>query len=420
MPIQPALTPPAMPADDQPFLNPPLAAFESKQPGELIAAREVHLAFQSLIPPDVDAWQLSYRSTNSHDQPIAAVTTVMKPRNSNPGNLLSFQVAQDSLAAHCAPSYTSQMLALPPNYAGTMGPNFMLPIALYAVSKGWGVSMPDHEGLNSAFAAGPLGGRITLDGIRAAENFHPMGLPGRDTKVGLWGDSGGSIPTVHAAEQRASYAPDVNLLGAVSGSTPADFGQVVDYQNNGPVAGTVFAGILGLAREYPELDGYLNERMNPFGHGLKSVHSNVCQGWSVSTFPNLNIKGLFNSPDMTRDPVPTEVLNKVRMGNSTPDAPLYIFQSNGDWIMPAQATDQLVDTYCRNDGRITYRRITAGESYTQAFFSVPGTMQWLQERFDGVPVAAGCDWQHVGAVAQDDSPEMAQWLAIAGPPPYGR
>ncbi|GAA5095479.1 lipase family protein [Nocardia iowensis] len=415
VPIQPALTPPALPADDQVFLNPPRDVVEAKQPGEIIAAREVHPAFQSIIQPDVDAWQLSYRSTNSRDEPIAAVTTVMKPRGSSPSNLLSVQIPEDAVAAHCAPSYTSQLLALPPNYAGTMGPNFMLPMALYAVTKGWAVSIPDHEGLLSAFAAGPLAGRITLDGIRATENFKPMGLPGRDTKVGLWGDSGGSIPTVHAAELRATYAPDVNVVGAVSGSTAADLRDLVDYQNNGPAAGTVFAGIIGLTREYPELQAYIDQHMNPLGQGLRSVHSNVCQGWSVSTFPNLNIKGLFDVPDVTREPLPSKYLDMVKMGNATPDRPMYIFQSMGDWIMPAYATDRLVDTYCQNDGRITYNRITVGEAYSQAFLSVPGTYQWLQERFDGVPVANGCTRQDVAAIAKDDSPEMTEWVSIVGP-----
>lgn len=416
VPIQPALTPPAMPAEDQVFLNPPREVVAAKQPGEIIAAREVHPAFQSIIQPDVDAWQLSYRSNNSRDEPIAAVTTVMKPRGKAPTNLVSVQIPEDAVAAHCAPSYTSQMLALPPNYAGTMGPNFMLPMALYAVTKGWGVSIPDHEGLLSAFAAGPLAGRITLDGVRAAENFKPMELKqGRDTKVGLWGDSGGSIPTMHAAEQRATYAPDVNLVGTVSGSTASDLRDLVDYQNNGPAAGTVFAGIVGLSREYPELQTYLDQHMNPLGQGLRTVHSNVCQGWSVSSFPNLNIKGLFDTPDLTREPIPSKYLDQVKLGNATPDRPTYIFQSMGDWIMPAYATDRLVDTYCQNDGQITYRRIQIGEAYSQAFLSVPGTYQWLQERFDGVPIGGGCNRQDVAAIAKDDSPEMNEWVSIVGP-----
>ncbi len=415
VPIQPALTPPAMPAEDQRFLNPPLDAFINKQPGEIIAAREVRPAFESLIQPDVDAWQLSFRSTNSKDEPIAAVTTVMKPRGGSPTNLFSFQVPEDAVAAHCAPSYTTQVLALPPNYAGTIGPNFMLPIALYAVTKGWAVSIPDHEGLLSAFAAGPLSGRITLDAARATQDFKPMNLPGRDTKIAFWGDSGGSIPTMHAAEQRASYAPDLKVAGVVSGSTLSDLREMVNYQNNGAVAGTVFTGVVGVSREYPELQQYLDQHMNPLGQGLRSVHSNVCQGWSVSLFPALNIKGLFDTPDFTREPLPSQIFDKVRLGHSTPDMPVYIFQSAGDWIVPAYATDRLVNGYCQDpDAKITYRHITVGESYTQAFFSVPGTFNWLQDRFNGVP-AGGCNTAAVGAISDEGSPEMQQWLDIAGP-----
>ncbi|WP_374710713.1 lipase family protein [Rhodococcus sp. USK10] len=46
-----------------------------------------------------------------------------------------------------------------------------------ALAQGWAVVLPDHQGPNAAYAAGPLAGRITLDGIRAAENFDPSVCP---------------------------------------------------------------------------------------------------------------------------------------------------------------------------------------------------------------------------------------------------
>nr|WP_067463458.1 hypothetical protein [Nocardia amamiensis] len=36
------------------------------------------------------------------------------------------------------------------------------------------VNSNEHQGPNSAYAAGPLGGRITLDGNRAATGFAPL------------------------------------------------------------------------------------------------------------------------------------------------------------------------------------------------------------------------------------------------------
>ncbi|GCE44052.1 triacylglycerol lipase [Rhodococcus wratislaviensis] len=89
-------------------------------PGEIIAAREVHLANLSVLPVNVDAWQLSYRSNNSRDEAIPAVATVIKPRGTIDGvrNLPSLQPAEDSLGQYCAASYALQQWSVPAPLTG--------------------------------------------------------------------------------------------------------------------------------------------------------------------------------------------------------------------------------------------------------------------------------------------------------------
>lgn len=103
--VQPAAPVPLPPEFDPGFYQPPAELVASKAPGEIIAVRQVNLANFGLIPVNVDAWQVSYRSNNSRDEPIAAVATVAKPRGSAPDKLVSMQIAEDSLAGYCAPSY---------------------------------------------------------------------------------------------------------------------------------------------------------------------------------------------------------------------------------------------------------------------------------------------------------------------------
>ena len=71
--VQPAPTVPAWPEADRGFYEPPASVVAAAEPGEIIAAREVHLANLSVLPVNVDAWQLSYRSNNSRDEAIPAV-----------------------------------------------------------------------------------------------------------------------------------------------------------------------------------------------------------------------------------------------------------------------------------------------------------------------------------------------------------
>ena len=66
----PVYVPPAIPEFDTDFYLPPQSVVAAKKPGELIADRRVHVAALSVIPINVDAWQISYRSTNTRGEPI--------------------------------------------------------------------------------------------------------------------------------------------------------------------------------------------------------------------------------------------------------------------------------------------------------------------------------------------------------------
>lgn len=128
-PPLPPLTWPKIPEFDTDFYLPPADVVAAAAPGQIIAARPVELATLNVIPTQVDAWQLSFRSNNGRDEPIAAVTTVIKPRGvpAAPRPLISIQVAEDSLAAFCAPSYAMRAGAIPWPVTGavTSGAQFL-------------------------------------------------------------------------------------------------------------------------------------------------------------------------------------------------------------------------------------------------------------------------------------------------------
>lgn len=419
VPVQPPLPfpiPPAPPELDPGFYSPPADVVAAKKPGEIIAAREVHLAYYSVIPFNFDAWQLSYRSTDTRDEPIAAVTTLMKPRGDNggiPRPLLSYQFPQDSNAQYCAPSYVLQQASVPGNITGQFDIPFEFVLPLTALGAGWAVAMPDHQGPNSAFAAGPLGARITLDGIRAAENFAPMGL-GPDTKVGLAGYSGGAITTGHTAELKASYAPELNVVGASEGGVPADIKAMYRMASGNLGAGLILSGLLGVANEYPELAAYNQQHMLPIGKAMAPVKNSLCL-YSAALLPFMNLEGgLYDSPDPLDDPVPAAVFEALRMGHSVPDMPMFIFNSNPDWIAPVGPVNTLVDTYCRDpNARVHYTRDHFSEHITLEIDSMARVLLWLKERFDGVPAEPGCSIHDEGSMALDPA-SWPLWLQGAG------
>lgn len=393
---------PGFPQND-PFYFPPAEAFVDKNPGDLIEAREIVPAYFAFIPYDVDAWQLSYRSNDGHGNPIPAVTTVIKPKGNNgglPRNLVSYQVDENSTAPQCKPSYTVQMGSFMPGWGGQAPVNHIsqIPI-LESIGNGWAVSITDHQGPNEGFADGPTGGRIVLDGIRATENFAPMGL-NRATQVGMIGDSGGAIPTGHAAELRQSYAPDLNIVGAVHNGTPADIKALVDYANNQATSALIFTGLVGITKAYPEFGQYFEQHANDVGKGWRNFNWSTCMMYSTGLLPFMNIKGIFDSPDFTLEPPVAQLLEELRMGKSTPDMPVFINSALYDWVSPIAPIDRLVNGYCEDsNARVDYRRNTAAETALLYGEAIIPSMNWLNARFRGEPLQ-GCSKQDVSITTQ--------------------
>ncbi|WP_334024368.1 lipase family protein [Nocardia terpenica] len=399
VPVAPPLpfpVPPAPPYLDHAFYQPDPARVASAQPGDILAARQVNLANAWLIPLNVNAWQLSYRSTNTRGEPIAAVATVIvphRPASTGQRGLLSFQFAEDSLSQNCAPSYTLQMGSLPNPLNPVIAAEFVEVQAM--LQLGHAVVVPDHQGPNAAFAVGPLGGRITLDGIRAAENFEPAGLPGTATRVALWGYSGGAIPTAHAAELKADYAPELNLVGSATGGLMADIRMAIDYNNGtSSFGGAVLGGLFGVAREYPQVNRFIDRYMNPLGKAIRVIHENQCVVLQFAGFPFVNIKGLFDYPggDMMRAPELQPVLDELTLGNrGTPKLPLYIYEAPLDEVMPINADDKTYDIYCRDpQAQVFYTRELFSEHAIAAVSGAASAVLWLNNRLNGVPAQPGC------------------------------
>ncbi|WP_434086123.1 lipase family protein [Nocardia sputorum] len=79
------------------------------------------------------------------------------------------------------------------------------------------------------------------------------------------GYSGGAIATGWAAEPKRDYAPELNVVGTAEGGIPADLSAALRMANGNLSAGLIFAGALGVSREYPELRRFLDDNANGLG-----------------------------------------------------------------------------------------------------------------------------------------------------------
>ncbi|HEV3361856.1 MAG TPA: lipase family protein [Pseudonocardiaceae bacterium] len=410
-----------LPPQSDPFYQPP-TGYQNTAPGTILKVRTVSVAAFAYLPQKVQAWQLLYRTTDTQGDPEATVTTVLEPLNATPAAgrpLLSYQVAEDSSAPQCAISYQLQQGS---DNSNTVAEAEILLIDA-AVEQGWAVTVPDYEGPASAYTGGKQAGQAVLDGIRATENFSSIGLNGAATKVGLWGYSGGALASGWASELQPGYAPELHVAGVAEGGLPVNLEHILNGINGGPFAGIAMSGIAGLAHAYPQLTDFLNTYLTPAGKSAFATVNSECNAQNAARFAFTNVYQYFSVSDPLSLPVPSQVLADDTLGQHTPTAPMFVYQSVNDELVPHADVDAVVSKYCAAGANVTYQRDVLSEHVILAVTGAPDALNWLSDRFAGKPAASGCSTNDVasslfspGALQTFGSILFNDLLALAGRP----
>jgi Secretory lipase len=395
----------AVPPSQDPFYRyeggKPLASIT---PGTVLKTRTLsyHVAG---VPLPVSAVQLLYRSTGAVGQPTVNVTSVLLPplRLGAP-TVVSYQSFYDSLDNEDEPSYAiSGGLSL-----GGLIPDVESGIIAPALLAGDTVVVPDTEGEEADFSAGPVYGMNTLDALRAALASSATGLAGA-SKIGLIGYSGGAIATEWAAELAPSYAPELDskIVGAAFGGTLVDPAHNLRYVEGSTVwAGVIPMGLIGIGRAYRiDLTPYLSE----YGLELydKLQHASITE--VLGQYPGLTWSELAKPQYPTPETIPiyVHVANHLIMGShGTPTAPLFIGQGAGgelegtpgdkpgigpgDGVMIAGDVRSLAREYCSRGVSVQYEEYEHLSHVPSASVWLPEAYSWLAERFLGLPAPQDC------------------------------
>ncbi len=350
-------------------------------PGSVLKSRKITVTALG-IPTTITAWQILYASTGMTGQPVADVATVLLPDKAaatSPRPLLSYQVAEDATTMNCAPSYEMRL-----------GTEVEEPLIAAALEQGWAVVVPDYEGLNSEFTGGPQEGHGVLDGIRAAENFSPLGLDGASTPVGMWGYSGGALASAWASELEPSYAPGLNVKGIAEGGVPAGFTAIVNNINGGPFAGLYFDAAFGLARAYPK-DIHLSTLLNAQGLAAEKVVTNECVEDIVAQYAFQNIDS-YTAGNVNPLTVPgvKKAIAADDLGQHTPVGPIFMYQAANDEIIPLAGVQALNNGYCQAGVPVDFVKDELSDHVSLAVAGAGAALNYLIDRFAGRPAPSTC------------------------------
>ncbi|WP_228538838.1 lipase family protein [Nocardia sp. XZ_19_385] len=382
-------TPPLPSAD--PFHRPP-KGFANRPAGTVLRSRKIELALFGVVPQQVSAWQLLYRSTDMHGEPEAAVTTVLLPAGADPAEnrpLLAFQTAMDAVTEKCAPSYALRRGA---RAIGAVT-QFEWLLVANALRRGWAVSIADHEGPHGNFGAPREPGYRALDGVRAALNFAPLGLHA-GTQVAAWGYSGGGMASSWLAEMAPTYAPELNIVGAVLGAPVGDPGQVFLRLNGTPFAGLPAVVIAALHKLYPALGAVVREGLTADGHKFVAHAESSTPVGSIVGLANKKLGDFLTGEpleQMLDAPEFKAMFDDLRLGNSTPSCPLLVVQPVHDQVIHMDGVDGQVTRYRAGGANVTYVRDRLSEHFSMLVLHTPISLAWLADRLAGEPATADTD-----------------------------
>lgn len=359
-------------------------------PGRIVKSREITYQPAGVVLPN-QAWQLQYETRDVNGSPLAAVATVVKPGVPNSIGepvLMSFQHAYDSLGAACTPSRTATgSTSNSTNMAETLE---YLP-ALQTL--GWTLVVPDYEGPYHAFGAGRLSGQATLDAIRAALQFAPLGLA-EDTRVGLWGYSGGAYATTWAAALQPNYAPELNLVGSVAGGTPVNLVEVTQGAENTESFSLLLGLLFGVARAYPEFlpQATLTEQGRQAIAALRdSCEGNPTDG-STETGGTLGQYVNASEPYRTAGFQAVGPLLDLQRVELYPTGDVFLYHEMNDSLVPIAGVEELVERWCGQGVPVSYYQSSAasvgeltplGAHTAGAALGTPRALAYLQSRFQG-------------------------------------
>ena len=377
---------PVLPSKD-PFYEPP-SGFHHAAPGTVLRSREVELGFLGLIPQRVTATQLLYRTSDRHGSPEATVTTVLVPAGhspSQPRHVVSYQCAIDAISSRCFPSYAMRRRS---RALGSLAQLEYLLVAA-ALAEGWVVSVPDHEGRDGVWGAPLEPGYRVLDGLRATLNFERFGLA-PDSKVGLWGYSGGGLASAWAAEVHADYAPELNIVGAVLGSPVGDLGNTFRRLNGSYMAALPAMVASALTKTFPDLERVLTEHATDHGHTKLRALERMTTIEAIVRLFRTDMDDWVHPPlDEVLDlPAVQDVFDAIRLGGAVPGLPLLIVQAVHDSLIAVEDIDTLADRYSQGGAQVTYHRDMFSEHMLLHPMSAPMALRWLTDRFAERPLDA--------------------------------
>lgn len=286
------------------------------------------------------AYNILYRTTDSHYNASRAVTTVITPSKlSTPHALISYQHMYDSVNLDDSPSYQI--------YSNDL---LQLAVSIY-LQAGWFVNILDYEGPNAAFGAGVTSGHAALDSVRTVLLASQIIAIHRDVQYAMYGYSGGSFATEWAAELQVQYAPELQFAGAGAGGAYPNVTDALFRLDQ--LSETDQSWLWHLSNVTAGI-GNENVDVQAMAMSILGTHSWADTIQAVKAMSATLLQSFVNQ--LLQDATIQTILNRDGMMgyHGVPQMPLLLHRADQDELSPTSDTTKLYNEYCGVRANIYY------------------------------------------------------------------
>lgn len=339
------------------------------QPGELIRSLAITTA-----PSGSRAWRVLYHSTDLAGDDIAVSGTVVVPDGTPPDGgwpVIAWAHPTTGAVAKCGPSSGFAPLSL------IEGMDDLL-------DDGFAIAATDYPGLGapgaSSYLLGTVEGRSVLDSVRAARALEGVQL---SADVHFWGHSQGGQAALFAAQDAASYAPELRPVSAAIAAPAADLATLLadDIDDVSGVTIGAYAFTAYQAAYAPTHPGLaLTDILTPAGADEAARMEQLCLIGQNAELHAI-AKPLIGS-FLAADPSTTEpwagFLAENTPGATSFGVPVFVVQGGADGLVRPSATADFVTRMCAAGERVasaTYPTATHGTIVIQA---LPDVREWFR------------------------------------------
>ena len=353
-------------------------ATELADPRRLVAAMPIAGA-----PEGAQAYRVVYHSADAGDKAIDVTGVVIIPAGNPPAagrDIVAWAHGTSGIADACAPSTNSWLFS---SIAGLAS----------LLKQGYVVAATDYQGLGGPgphpYLVGPSAAHSVLDVVRAAREVPQASA---STRFAVWGESQGGHATLWTAQLAASYAPELQLMGAAAAAPPVDIAANLTGNANATVRAltTAYAG----ASWSEVYDIPLSTITGPTGQDLIRRLAKNCvtlDGFKTRTKIGLvRLTRQLRGVNLNASPLWAEQMRANSVLPRNFGVPLLVAQGSADFIVSPPVTTKFVTAVCRAGQPVRFLQIAGGDHVTIAKRTAETTINWIADRFAGRAAPDDC------------------------------